>query len=271
MLDDDESTLFLGIGSIIQHGYDPKARKVVVGSGYGGYTKKPDVHDGTWDFRFVRGPQTAEDMGLSPDLAIVDAAVLLRSTPLPAPAEGIDVAFMPHYESLERGNWKRVCEIAGVHFLDPSAPHEQTIAEIRGANLVITEAMHGAIVSDAMRTPWIGVRTMHHVHRYKWNDWARSLDIDYQPVTLWPSNGREAWAFTTGRWGSGPKARMLLEGPIAAPANFGLLHSSARSMKRIARGRPSLSSDAAIERATERALAAVNRFVRDYADQSVPA
>lgn len=269
LFDGDEATIFLGIGSILQHDFPKASRKVVLGAGYGGYTRKPDVHDGNWDIRFVRGPQTAEALGLPADRAIADAAILLRATPLPAPRPGIGVAFMPHYESLERGNWKRVCALAGVHFLDPTQTPERTIAEIRGADLVIAEAMHGAIVADALRTPWIGVRTMHHLHRYKWTDWARSLDIEYAPVTLWPSNGREAWALTTGRGGSGPRARALFESALAAPANLGLLHAAAHSLNRIARGRPSLSDDMRIEAATERALQAVDRFVRDYANRHV--
>lgn len=262
-LDDDPAELFIGIGSIIQHDYPATARKVVVGSGYGGYTRMPDVHDGTWDIRFVRGPQTAEALGIDPSLAIVDAAVLLRATPLPDPAAGIDVAFMPHFESLERGNWQKVCALAGIRLIDPTRPPAEVIAEVRGARMLITEAMHGAIVADALRTPWIGVRTMHAVHRYKWLDWARSLGIDHRPAFLFPSNGREAWAAATGRSGSGPRARRVFGSPAARPVNGAIHHIAAESLRRLARREPQLSSDAAIGRATDMALAAVDRLVRD--------
>ena len=266
-LDDDPSTLFLGIGSIIQDIYPTTARKIVVGSGFaGGYSrKKPDVHDGSWEFRFVRGPETCRALGLDPALAITDGAVLLRATDLPPPAPGIGAAFMPHYESVERGNWRRVCELAGVHFIDPTRPTKEILSEIRGARLVVTEAMHGAIVSDALRTPWIGVRTMHHVHRAKWFDWAGSLGIDYRPAPLRPSNGRELWAYTTGRWGSGPRARAVFGSPLFAPVNAAILHASAASLDRLTKAEPQLSSDAAIGEATERALGAIDALVRDYA------
>lgn len=265
-LDDDGDVLFLGIGSIIQDIYPAKARKVVVGSGFaGGYSRLPDVHDGTWEFRFVRGPETCKALGLDPALAITDAAVLLRAVSLPDPAEGIDVAFMPHYESVERGNWRRVCDLAGVHFIDPTRPTHEILAEIRGARMVITEAMHGAIVSDALRTHWIGVRTMHHVHRAKWYDWASSLKIDHRPATLRPSNGRELWAYKTGRWGSGPRARAVFDSMAFAPVNAAILHASAASLRSLARSEPHLSSDAAITEATEHALEAVDALVRDYA------
>ncbi len=264
-LDDDGDVLFLGIGSIIQDIYPTDARKIVVGSGFAGaYSARPDVHDGQWDVRFVRGPRTCKTLGIDPELAITDAAVLLRATPLPEPEPGIGVAFMPHYESIERGAWKRVCDLAGVRFIDPTEPTEKVLAEIRGADLVVTEAMHGAIVSDAMRTPWIGVNTMCHMHRDKWFDWAASLNIDYRPADLKPSNGREAWAYHTGRWGSGPRARAVFGSAAFGPVNTGIAHRAAASLRRISRGAPQLSRDSEIERATDRALSAVDALVRDY-------
>ncbi len=262
--DDDPSELFVGIGSVIQHNYPKDARKVVVGSGYGGYTRKPDVHDGTWEFHFVRGPQTTEALGLHPNLAVADAAILLRETPLPDPAPNIKVGFIPHYESIERGNWKVVCDLAGITFIDPSRPSAEVIAQIRGADLVIAEAMHGAIVSDALRTPWIGVRTMHHVHRFKWHDWAKALEIDYDPSFLFPSNLREAWALGTGRAGSGPRAMAVCASRPAQPFNTACQHMAARSLQKLVRAAPNLSSDAAMEKATDRAMTAIDGLIAKY-------
>jgi succinoglycan biosynthesis protein ExoV len=264
-LDNDSDVLFLGIGSIIQDIYPANARKVVMGSGYAGaYSRLPDVHDGSWDIRFVRGPETCKALDLPVETAITDAAVLLRQTPLPEPTKDIGVAFIPHYESVERGAWQRVCDLAGVHFIDPTKPHEEVLSDLRGAELVITEAMHGAIVSDAMRTPWIGVKTMHHVHRGKWYDWAASLNIDYRPADLRPSNGREAWAFHTGRWGSGARARAVFGSTAFRPINAAIAHRAAASLQRLSKEDPQLSSDADIARADERATAALDLLVRDY-------
>ncbi len=271
LLDEDRRVLFLGIGSIIQDIYPRDVLKVVMGSGFAGaYSSLPNVHDGTWDFRFVRGPETCRLLGLDPALAVTDAAILLRAVDgLPEPTVGVGTAFMPHYESVERGNWKRVCDHAGIHFIDPTRPSREVLADIRGAELVITEAMHGAIVSDAMRTPWIGVRTMHHVHRMKWFDWAASLEIDYRPAALTPSNGREMWAFHTGRWGSGPRARAVFDGLAFRPVNAAILRASALSLKRVSELEPQLSSDHAIETATDQAVSAVDRLVADYAPRTV--
>jgi len=171
---------------------------------------------------------------------------------------------MPHYESIERGNWKKACELAGITFIDPSHPPEKVISEILGAELVITEAMHGAIVSDALRTPWIGVRAMHHVHRFKWHDWAEALSIDYNPAFLFPSTLREAWALSTGRGGSGPRAMAVCNSRAAQPLNTACHHLAARSLQKLAGNAPSLSSDTNTERATDKAMIAVNELVKKY-------
>jgi len=149
-LDDEDHELFVGIGSIIGAHLPPGARKIVMGSGYGGYMGIPDLNDGTWDVRFVRGPLTAERFGLPPDKVICDSAVLLRAIELPAPARDVGVAFMPHFESLERGLWKEACMLAGITLIDPTAPVESVLAKLKAAKVLVTEAMHGAIVADAL-------------------------------------------------------------------------------------------------------------------------
>src|ERR1700759_13927 len=76
-LDDHAAELFVAIGSIIGTQLPPDARKIVMGSGYAGYMGEPDLNDGTWDVRFVRGPVTASRFGLPADKAVCDSAVLL--------------------------------------------------------------------------------------------------------------------------------------------------------------------------------------------------
>jgi succinoglycan biosynthesis protein ExoV len=260
-LDDDAAALFLGIGSILWD-YLPKGpRKIVAGSGFGGYTAVPDVHDGSWDILWLRGPLTARALGVDARLVITDAAVLLRATPLPAPVGTGQVAFMPHVDSIARGNWAAVCAAAGITFLDPRAAPDHLLARIRGAGLVLTEAMHGAIVADALRTPWIPLLPLLPLHRAKWEDWAGSLDLDLQPRALPPSTLREAWIARTGLQAEG-RSRRLFDNPLARRGDRMLIARAAAALSRIAAtGRPQLSPDATIARATERALAALNGFV----------
>ncbi|NSX54902.1 polysaccharide pyruvyl transferase family protein [Parasulfitobacter algicola] len=260
--DQDESELFIAIGSILYDDYPAAARKIVAGSGYAGYSNAPNVHDGTWEILFVRGPQTAEVLGIDPSLAVTDSAVLLRATPLPDPAPNIGAAFMPHFDSLQRGDWAKVCKMAGITFIDPRDPVDRIIAQIRGADVVVTEAMHGAIVSDAMRTPWVSVLPIHKAHRFKWLDWARSVEIDYQPKRLWPSSTREALTFFTGHHGIGARTKRVLDSAPTRPFTWAIEHIAAQKLQNLVKQTPQLSDDAVIERVTDRAVTAIETFVK---------
>jgi succinoglycan biosynthesis protein ExoV len=254
--DEDASTLFVGIGSIIYDNYPADARKIVVGSGYAGYSPPPNAHDGTWDFRFVRGPLTAETLGISPASVITDSAILIRAVETPAPDTAKAISFIPHFDSLERGLWREVCEIAGIHLIDPTAAPETVLAEIKASRLVITEAMHGAIVSDALRTPWIAVEPIHKSHRFKWFDWAKSLSITLRPHRLPPSNSLEAWMLATGATGDGLASRVT-KSAAAKPFDAWFREAAAKKLRRLAESEPQMSLDADVERATDQAISSV--------------
>lgn len=261
-LDQDPSELFIGIGSIISDEWPAGAMKHVIGSGYGGYTAAPDLHDGSWNVVFVRGPRTAQKLGLQPETAICDSAVLLRTTSLPAPAPGIDVAFMPHFHSLERGFWSEACRMAGIRMIDPRDDVEMVLAQIRGAQMLITEAMHGAIVADALRTPWVAVRPIHGANSDKWLDWAEALKIDLRVHPLLPTSLLEAWlVMTRTPKFHGPRAYRWNTSLPATPINAVLTRRAARHLARLAQQEPQLSDEAVIARVTDRAEAALADFV----------
>ena len=262
-LDDDDTELFVGIGSIIGTQLPTGARKIVVGSGYGGYMGEPDLHDGTWDIRFVRGPVTAERFGLPPEQVICDSAVLLRAMKLPPPEQRVGIAFMPHVESLERGLWREACALAGIRLIDATAPVERVLAQLKGATLLVTEAMHGAIVADALRTPWIAVRPIVRTHHLKWQDWSRALGIDLRLHELWPSSLLEFHVGITGRGDSRGRAGRLSRGMLGRVPNRILINLAAHRLRELARLEPQLSKDAVIVDATDRALAAVDGLVRE--------
>lgn len=255
--DDEERELFVGIGSIIYDHYPKEARKIIVGSGYGGYTDPPNVHDGSWEFAFVRGPRTADILKIPRDRVVTDGAVLLRAVELPPPARETPVVFIPHFQSLDRGNWRETCATAGIRFVDPSSDVETVLSDIQGARMVITESMHGAIVADTVRTPWVAVTPIAKEHRLKWMDWAESLDIPLRAHRLFPSSMREAWSAFSGGQGMGRRSRSLDRSVFAAPFNLALKHAAARRLQRLAEEEPQLSTDATLARASERAVAAV--------------
>jgi succinoglycan biosynthesis protein ExoV len=189
--DEDSSELLIGIGTILNHKIPAAGHKHVFGSGCG-YGWPPNVHTSDWTVHCVRGPRTAAKLGISVDLAITDPAVLIRRfvPPSSAPANGI--AFIPHFESLDVGEWEIVCRLANISFINPCDTIENVIDKIRGSKLVVAEAMHGAIVADALRVPWIPVKPLIKKNENKWFDWFESLGLVCQPQPLSPSSVEEA-------------------------------------------------------------------------------
>jgi succinoglycan biosynthesis protein ExoV len=51
--------------------------------------------------------------------------------------------------------------------------------------------MHGAIIADYFRTPWIPVKISRKILDFKWHDWCESIDVQYEPVLLQPSDALE--------------------------------------------------------------------------------
>jgi succinoglycan biosynthesis protein ExoV len=262
--DDDESSIFLGIGSTLYDFLPASSRKVVFGAGYGGYTPVPII-DARWRFYFVRGRMTAEKLRLDVSMAVGDAAILVRSGEVPRPAKTHKASFMPHWESAHHGDWADIARAAGLHYIDPSSDVERVLTDILASEVVITEAMHGAIVADALRVPWIAVRPLQTRHRMKWLDWASVLDLDVRFGTLPPSNALEC-AVTVTRskepyvsWGvgRGHGLRRLASGAFKERA--------VRSLLRLSRADAQLSQDAAMERAHSRMLDQLQRLRKDFA------
>ncbi len=190
LLDDSADELFLGIGTILNDSVPDAPRKIVFGSGYG-YGRPPRIEPEKWRIHCVRGPLTAKALGLPAALAICDPAILLRRMPWPRMDKQYPISYMPHWESLDSGHWQVACAEAGIHFVDPTGPVEQVVAQLRASGLLITEAMHGAITADALRIPWIAVQPQLHMHSPKWLDWCASVAVVYQPHELKPSGYRE--------------------------------------------------------------------------------
>jgi len=256
--------LFLGIGSVIFDNHPVDRNKVVFGSGYGGYTALP-VFNETWKIYCVRGPRTAALCGLSPDFVAGDAAILIKKfrPPKLEPAKGF--SFMPHWLSVGKGHWQAACDIAGVKFIDPSAPVEEVLQAIESSEAVITEAMHGAIVSDALRVPWIPVLPIQKIHRMKWFDWAEALDLSLEHNRIFPSSTREAFVALRGA-GEGhfiQNAHGVAKAGLKV-LDWGFVHLAAARLKALTRATPMQSSDAALDRAIERLEESAARIRADY-------
>lgn len=180
----DPRTLFLGIGTILQASVPDADRYIVLGAGTG-YGEPPAL-DERWRFYAVRGPLTARQLSLPDEIAVTDAAYLLRRVPLPEPVDGPRIGFMPHWRSLRRVPWRTICEWSGLRFINPMSSVERVLAEVRGCDCIVAEAMHGAITADTLRIPWFPVRLGSHFLDFKWRDWLSSMEIACDALPLTP-------------------------------------------------------------------------------------
>lgn len=166
--------LMFGIGTLIGAKVEHQGRIAVFGSGVGYQKDVRAVLDPRYQIEFVRGPLSAQVLGLPADRAITDPAILAPEV-FPATPKDNSVIFIPHWETSLNPLWRRVCALAGITYVDPLADVGEVIARISAARLVITEAMHGAILADAYRVPWVAVSTSPRINIFKWHDWAQSL------------------------------------------------------------------------------------------------
>jgi succinoglycan biosynthesis protein ExoV len=180
--DDNEEAIFIGIGTLLNSLLPTSPFKVVFSSGVG-YKNPPPSIDGSWKIYCVRGPLSADRLGVDRKHAITDGAALLRSFDFDYQEKCHDVSFVPHHQS-HRPKWKNFCDKIGLNYIDPSNSVDSVFTEIRKSKLVIAESMHGAIVADIFRVPWIPVKLHQHILDFKWHDWCASMNLKYNPVTL---------------------------------------------------------------------------------------
>jgi succinoglycan biosynthesis protein ExoV len=191
--DRQDATLFVGIGTILTHKIPRTPTKVVFGAGCWNTGPLLKIDD-RWIFHCVRGPLTAARLGLDPALALVDPAILVRRFLNHPPGPKHPVSFMPHLQSMPHADWEALCARIGFHCIDPRSGVERIISELQGTELLLAEAMHGAIVADALRVPWIPVRMYSRFAEFKWQDWTQSIRVplklmDVPPIYTHPPKG----------------------------------------------------------------------------------
>lgn len=147
---------------------------------------------------WVRGPLTARLLGLSECLAIADAGYLIRRTSLNSSGQQLNqsyVGFMPHYTAAVSSPYlQRICEDLGFLYIDPRSSVEAVVNRIKQCKYIMTEALHGAIVSDALRVGWIPVRSSKDIFEFKWQDYCSSIGLEYKPYEISVSWQRRHWS-----------------------------------------------------------------------------
>ncbi|GFE68170.1 polysaccharide pyruvyl transferase family protein [Chroococcus sp. FPU101] len=188
--DEDDGVTFVGIGTLIHEALPrrtSKAKKRVIfgtGAGFPGseYKSMPQIDD-SYTIYSLRGPLSAKALQVSETLAITDGAILVRRLFDYHQPKKYRFSYMPHYNFAGEG-WAQVCQNLGFGYIDPSSPVEESLALISQTEILLTEAMHGAILADAFGVPWIPIKTDPSILDFKWQDWCLSVGVEYQPVSM---------------------------------------------------------------------------------------
>lgn len=186
----DEGVTFVGIGTLINHLLPQRLTtpEAIIFSTGVGYERPLKYLPATWRIYCVRGPLSAQALGLSKQQSIADGGLLLSRHWPPTTQRHTPVAFMPHihHATAADHSWQAICQDAGWGYIDPRWPVERVLTAIGDTELLLAEAMHGAIAADALRVPWIPVHTSAHILPFKWQDWCASVGVPYRPAYLPP-------------------------------------------------------------------------------------
>jgi succinoglycan biosynthesis protein ExoV len=178
---EDDNVYFIGIGTVLTKKRIEQqlkdAKKIIIFSSGAWGDNVPELDERCCVYG-VRGPRTAKKLGLGDDLIVGDGAYLLREVELPAVVKKYEVGFIPHHRSEDYVDWQEICKAANVKFISAKQPVDTFLDELRSCNKIVTEAMHGAIVADAMRVPWVAAKFSPLFNEEKWYDFAESMKID---------------------------------------------------------------------------------------------
>jgi succinoglycan biosynthesis protein ExoV len=139
---------------------------------------------------------TAKALGLPAQMSLTDPAALVRTVMATPPAKARKVSFIPHFRSPGRAevmgvDLGKLCAELGIHYIDPRGEVVDVLESLASSEVVLAEAMHGAIVSDALRIPWVPIQLFDHILNLKWLDWCGSLNMRYSPFRHVTVPGKE--------------------------------------------------------------------------------
>lgn len=188
----------VGIGSIFTGKLNQLSGiKLIMGSGYWPTVDgKPDLEN--CSIGFVRGPLSCRELGINNKFAITDTAVLIINQISNKVKSDDRIGFMPHCATHNVFDCAKIAEMAGFRYIDPTGPVQTVLDAIMGSKKIIVEAMHGAIVADAMGIPWQRISIFNRkltpgsVVDFKWQDWGSTLELDTTPtiesLLPWPGH-----------------------------------------------------------------------------------
>ena len=148
---------------------------VVVAVRIGEYTESED-------------PLSAQKLGLSIVQGVADGGIMLWRLLTSSLQKLTKFAFMPHIHHANYAGpvWRQICSQLDIDYIDLSWPMEQVLSAIGRTETLLTEAMHGAIAADSLRTPWIPIVASAQILHFKWRHWRAAVGLACQPQDLKP-------------------------------------------------------------------------------------
>ncbi|KAM3098425.1 hypothetical protein ACKFKF_17335 [Phormidesmis sp. 146-12] len=187
LLDEASTTTLVGVGTLLNDelllNTQENANRVIFSTGVG-YIKKGLPNAKTLGRIYcVRGLLSAKALGLDAALACGDGAYLVKNFIKPATTKLYKYSYIPHHTMANPG-LKNVCKEIGIAYIDPSWEVDRCIRMINFSECVLAEAMHGAIVADALRVPWIPIKSDGSINDFKWQDWLSTLNLQHNPSKI---------------------------------------------------------------------------------------
>ena len=269
--DENDNEHYIGIGTLLNNRLPKHGIKYVLGSGVG-YGEAP-ILDESYRVYGVRGPLSCRALGIDEKrFSLTDPAMLVPKIFSEKVPKTSKVAYMPHCKSDSQADWSTITMSAGMDYVSPMDDVETVIRKIAGTELLVTEALHGAILADAFRIPWVPITSNDLIFEFKWHDWLATIGLEYKPNkvheiidgrgTTWWGRRKDAvkrTAIAIGVNGSGWTQ------PAKAFTGNRELFEVKETLTRLARGEHAiLSSDQACASAIERVEDACTQFQRDF-------
>ncbi len=265
-----EDDVLVGLGSIL-HGNRLRSYKSEIAIMGSGYNLGSTIDEETYRrcrFYAVRGPKTKAAFELSDSVAMLDPGSLAADLQAPSLTSHQRVLFIPHRKNMLEEELEfpleDIVKEAGLELLSPGLDSRFVLEKISGASLVVSESLHGLIVADAYRVPWIAVKFGPRVTPYKFRDWGASLDVDIDFIDLFPGLNfiarlERKLSRHLGVKGQSLDWRKHLD-------HFGGHISSKfiKSLQAAARNRPTLSRDDILNQRKAHFYEALEKFKKDF-------
>lgn len=188
----NEEINFYGIGTIIgSHNIickeiDNNIKNVFFGTGVRNLFFNYDTEN--WDIRFLRGPISSNVLGLKNKKFITDGAYAYAFLPeykdILKEEKKYKFSFMPHLSHTEKIDWIKIGNKLDIHIISPHQDVNTSLKEISQSEFIIAGAMHGAIMADVLRVPFVRLRMQaigsenFLVSDLKWLDWLSSMNLN---------------------------------------------------------------------------------------------